>query len=154
MRDAGLGCVALLAVWMLAAYLIDTPRERLYRAHVGLAQAARDADADRILSYFSPDFNSPALGVTHAQIAREEIGSRLKNYGIKGSTITFYRSDIAGKTAFTTVTLVTQTDAAGLVRTTWNLSWDDVAGADWKVREADLIKLGDEAVSTDRLLPQ
>jgi hypothetical protein len=143
-----------LLVWMAAAHFVDTPRERLYQAHSGLAEAAKNADVDRILGYLSPDFHSSVLGVDQPAAARDEIGSRLKSYGVKGSTITFYHSDISGRAAYTTLTLVTQTDIAGPVQSTWHLSWDDVPGVDWRVHSADLEKIGDEVVGADHVLPR
>jgi hypothetical protein len=143
-----------LLVWMVAAYSVDTPRERLYRAHTGLAEAAKRGDVDGILNYLSPDFHSWALGVEQTAQARDEIGARLKSDGVKGSTITEYHSDLSGRAAFTTLTLITDTDIAGPVKSTWHLSWDDVAGADWRVRDAELVKLGDEAVGGERVLPR
>ncbi len=147
MKIAGLAGIGLLIVWMLAAALVETPRERLYAAHTGLAQAAKDGDADRILSYLAPDFRAPALGLDHSDLGRERLRLLLKDNQIKDNIITGYHSDISGRAAFTALSLITQTDAGGPVATTWNLSWDDIAGEDWKIKEADLRKLGDQAIS-------
>jgi len=140
--------------WMLLAFTIDTPAERLYRAHTDLATAAKNGDVDRIVSYLEPNFQAAVLGVDKAGAAKEEIGTRLKTYGVKGSTIRSYKSTIAGPAAFTQMNVLTQTDIAGPVLTSWQLSWDDVPGEDWRIRDVELVKIGDEAVGQGTVLPK
>jgi len=153
LRRIGIGVGIAALFWIFLALAIDTPAERLYRAHKDLADAAKNGDVDRIVSYLEPDFQATVLGVNKAGIAKEEIGARLKTYGVKGSTIRFYHSTHSGPAAFTQLNLLTQTEM-GPVLTTWQLSWDDVPGQDWRIRDAELVKLGDEAVGQGTVLPK
>jgi hypothetical protein len=147
LRSTGFGIVALVVVWVMMAFVVVTPKERLYAAHVGMARAAKEGDVGKIVGYLREPFRSSFLGVEGNGGAREAIERELRANGVKGTLITFYESDIEGKGATTHVTLLTETEVAGPVKTSWILSWDDVPGEDWKIGEADLVRVGDENVS-------
>ncbi len=154
LRTASLTLAALTLLWALLALTIDTPAERLYNAHLALADAAQHGDIDRIFSFLSPDFHAAALDISDASAAKDEIAARLKTYGIKSSTIRFYKSTLQGPTAFTQLNLLTQTSTTGPILTSWNLSWDDLPNADWKIRDAELTRIGDQDLPAGTIIPK
>ena len=135
------GVVAgLLAVWILAAALVVTPAERLANAHQALATAAEKGDVAGILAWFTPEFQSAALQIEDPQRAKDEIQRRLKDYGIKTVHLKNYHSEMNANHGTTQVTVDVQA-AQPSVPTTWRLLWEDVPGADWRISEADLVKI-------------
>jgi hypothetical protein len=137
-------------LWIIVARLVETPSERLYAAHLGLADATAKADVDRILSYFAPNFSVEAGPVAiqpdvTVAAAKERIAAGLKQYGIKETTYRQYaltlNSDGTAVSRFTALTLADQP-----LLTTWRVSWDDVAGQDWRIHDATLVKLGDQEI--------
>jgi len=147
--------LALTVLWVIGSRVVDTPAERLRAVHVDLADAAAKADIDRLLSHLAPSFTAPALRINQRDpgnkealgSARAEIADKLKKYGIKDSTITFYQSTLSpDNTAITELTLITQSDF-GPVKTTWELSWSDLTTDDWKIIHARLLTLADKPIS-------
>lgn len=154
LRNISLALAALTGLWALLAFLILTPAERLYNAHTGLADAAKNGDVDRIVSYLAPNFQASVLDIPSIDVAREEISARLNTFGIQGSTIRYYKYTLHGHTAFTQFNILTQTSTAGPILTSWNLSWDDLPGEDWRIRNAELTKIGDQDVSPGTIIPK
>ena len=137
---------------VLIAWLVVTPAERLRREHEELAAAATRGDVAGIVSHLAPDFQCAALGVTKLPEANEVISADLKKYGIRTNRIRNYKSDISGPTAYTQLTLLTESDF-GPVITRWGLSWDDLAGDDWKIKVAELKGVGDSAMPEGQRIP-
>ncbi|MGN6371039.1 MAG: hypothetical protein ACTHN5_22520 [Phycisphaerae bacterium] len=154
LRNISLALAALTGLWALLAFLILTPAERLYNAHTGLADAAKNGDVDRIVSYLAPNFQASVLDIPSIDVAREEISARLNTFGIQGSTIRYYKYTLHGHTAFTQFNILTQTSTAGPILTSWNLSWDDLPGEDWRIRNAELTMIGDQDVSPGTIIPK
>ncbi len=146
LRNVGFGIGVAAVIWGLMAFGVVTPRERLHAAHVGMAQAAKEGDVGKIVGYLKEPFRSSFLGLDGNGGAREAIERELRTYGVKETLITFYESDIEGRGATTHVTLLTETEVAGPVKTSWILNWEDVPGEDWKIEEADLVKVGEESI--------
>ncbi|HEY4328759.1 MAG TPA: hypothetical protein VGN88_03415, partial [Phycisphaerae bacterium] len=125
---AGQIILALTLLWLLSARLIDTPAERLYNAHVALADAAAKADVDRLLSYFEPHFSIDSIKIgsdTLPTAAREEIATALKQYGIKDSTYRAYAQELfTDRTAATRFTILTQSEMDPIL-SSWVVSWND-----------------------------
>jgi hypothetical protein len=149
-----IGTVALAAValWVVAAVLLDTPGERLYTAHTGLAAAAKEGDADKVVGYFDTHFIAPQLNITSATVARDEVASRLKEYGIQETYITAYDNRRRGSTAVTAITAITKTNAYTL-KSSWQLDWEDMPGSDWRIVHAELTRLNDQAIPPTQLIP-
>jgi hypothetical protein len=150
---AGQVVLALTLVWIVAARLIDTPAERLHAAHLALADATAKGDVDRILNYFEANFSVSAGPVviqpdTTTPDARNLIAKNLKEYGIKETIFRAYEITLnADATAVSRFTALTNADQPLL--TTWRVSWDDVAGQDWRIHNATLVKIGDQEVRPD-----
>jgi hypothetical protein len=144
-------------LWIVAAQLLVTPGERLYAAHLGMADAAAKADVNRILSYFEPNFSVEAGPVNIQPVmttsaARELIAASLKQYGIKETVIRTYDATLyADGTAVSHFTALTLADQPLL--TTWRVSWDDVAGQDWRIHIATLVKIGDQEIKPGDFMP-
>ena len=153
LRTAAFIVAAITLVWTLLALTIDTPAERLYNAHRALADATKSADVDRIVSFLAPDFHASALDVSDINAAKDEIAARLKTYGIKSSSIRFYQSTLEGPTAFTQLNVLTQSDA-GPILTSWHLTWNDLPNSDWKIRSAELTKVGDQDFPQNSVIPK
>ena len=147
---AGQMVLGVTLLWIIVARLVETPSERLYAAHLGLADATAKADVDRILSYFAPNFSVEAGPVNlqpdmSVSAAKERIAAGLKQYGIKETTYRQYAITLnADGTAVSRFTALTLADQPLL--TTWRVSWDDVAGQDWRIHDATLVKLGDQEI--------
>lgn len=151
---AGQMLLGLTLLWILAAFAIDSPGERLYWAHTALATAVEKADIEQILSHFEPNFTAPNLHIDGDTLtaARNEIGARLKEYGIRESKITTFASTVyANHTADSRFTVLTVSEA-GLIKSTWRLFWDDETGSDWKIDNAILEKLGDTNIPTGEVI--
>ena len=148
----GGGGILLAIAWTMLAMAFDSPAERLLAAHKGLATAAADHDIDRMLTHLSKDFLAPQVGITANAAAREELSSRLNSYGIRSTYITSYRYTRENAIAVTDVTLLTESNM-GAIKTTWQLSWNDVPGEDWKIVRANLLKLGDQSVPREMVVP-
>jgi hypothetical protein len=133
--------VGLVLVWALLAYTFTTSQERLAIAHESMAEAARKGDVAGILAWFTADFQATALGIMEPGKAREEIDRRLKEFSIKKVTISNYRSDMVGDHAETRLTVSVEA-AVQSVPTTWRLTWEDEPGVDWRVSQAELLKIG------------
>jgi hypothetical protein len=146
--------LAVTVLWVLAALALDSPAERLYAAHLDLAAAVEKADVERVFSYFEPHFTVPALGIRGDELAaaRDQLADILKRYGIKDSHITDYHTALNGDgTAVTQFTVLTLSDM-GPIKTTWQLSWNDQPGTDWRIMNATLLKLGDQAFPAEGLI--
>ncbi len=139
-------------VWAGLAMVVDTPAERLYKAHTGMAAAADKGDMDRLVGYLADDFRCPQLGIETLGDSREELSTRLKSYGIKENHIMNYHTVISGDEATVKVAILTTMDT-GPITTTWRLVWADVPGADWRIKTAELLKIGDQDVG-DLKIPQ
>ena len=147
--------ISLIIVWAALALAVFTPAERLRNAHRALADAAAHGDMDKILSFLDPDFVCTNLSIhldASPTMAREEIRSRLKEYGISELYITRYQSSASQSSALTHITLIARAQSIGPVQTSWQLSWKDIPGADWKITSATLTALGDSPVPPDQLI--
>jgi hypothetical protein len=154
LRLSGIILVVATALWGILAALVVTPDERLHNAHTALADACRQNDVPRILSYLSPDFTATPLDIRldpTLSAAKAQIADDLKKYGVKETIIRQYQSVRRGPTAAVNVTLLTQTDM-GPILSSWVLSWDDIPENDWKIVNARLTKLGDQAVPNDMVI--
>ena len=152
---AGAGVVVLAIVWLITALAFDTPAERLRAAHHEMATAAANHDVDKILSFLAADFTCPNLDIhvdSARSGARSQIGELINHYGVREIYITRYESTFSGNTALTHLTLLTNTEASGTVKTSWQLYWKDIPASDWKIGNATLTSLGDTPVPPDSLI--
>ncbi len=141
-------------LWVVGARLVETAGERLYAAHVGLAGAAQKRDVDLILTYFSPQFSIDAININPTTPdAKKEIKSRLDQIGIKETTFRVYAATLNGDgTAVSRFTALTFSDVQPFL-TTWEVSWEDVPGRDWKIRNAALRKIGEQVIKAGEIVP-
>lgn len=153
MLRVGVAIAAVAVLWGGAALLVDTPAERLYAAHKGMAAAAAAGDVDKLVGYLANNFTCPQLDIEDARDSREALEAALKANGIKGSTITSYHSTINHGVAQVSLTLLTETQG-GAVKTNWRLTWADVPGEDWRIQEAELEAVDDQPVNSDFRIPK
>jgi hypothetical protein len=148
LQRIGAASLILATALILAALIVVTPAERLYAAHQGLAAAAKRGDVDQMLSYFASNFTINALGIhtdtTNAD-AKSELASRIKEYGIKDNYIRDYKFTRRGPIAVTDITVLTQSSSGSII-SSWEVSWDDLPGEDWKIAKARLTALNGQAV--------
>jgi hypothetical protein len=152
MARIGTIAVGMALLWAALAMVIDTPAERLYRAHQSMADAAAKGDMDRLVSFLADDFRCPQLDVKDLGSARAELSARLKGFGIRGSTITKYQPVVARDSATVNVALLTET-AEGTILTNWRLVWADEPGGDWRIKAAELQKINNQNVPADLVIP-
>jgi hypothetical protein len=152
MARAGAIAAGVALVWAALAMVIDTPAERLYRAHRSMAEAAAKGDMDTLVGFLADDFRCPQLGVKDLGAARPELSERLKSYGIRSSTITKYDKTASGDSATVHLTLLTET-AQGSILTGWRLVWADVPGLDWRIKTAELQQINNQNIPSDLVIP-
>jgi hypothetical protein len=155
---AGQVVLGVTLLWIVAARLVDTPAERLFGAHLGLASAVAKNDVDRILSYFKNDFSAEAgpvkvlHGMPEAE-SKKQIADSLKEFGIKDTYIRAYAITVIGagaaETHFTALTVANQP-----LLTTWDVSWEDVVGQDWRIANATLVKIGEQTIQPGDFSPR
>jgi hypothetical protein len=153
MARAGVAIAVLSVLWACAALVVDTPAERLYAAHKGMAAAAAKGDVEALMGYLANDFTCPQLGIEDVKNSRDALEAALKTNGVKGSTITGYRTRVNHHVAQVMVTLITETNL-GMVKTSWQLVWADIPGQDWRIRQADLQTINDEPVNSGFRIPE
>jgi hypothetical protein len=148
MVKSGIATVAITVLWVLLAWLVVTPAERLYAVHAELAAATKEGGkgVERLFSHLASDFECQQLGVRNLSEAKSLIAARLEPLHVKSNYVRAYRSDVSGETARTLVTFLTESDM-GLTKTSWELRWQDVPGSDWKMRSAELKTVNDAKVS-------
>lgn len=146
---AGLAAAGVAVVWIALAFLFATPSERLYAVHKTMAEAASKRDVDGILACMDRNFSINNLdihGDTAADAAKALIEARLKQLGIRQTHFTdFIISFTPTGGAISQFVALTESDA-GLIKSQWELLWNDREDSDWRVQDATLIKLGDQAV--------
>ena len=135
----GTALLALSVLWVLAAYFLDTPAERLHKVHLALAQAASTGDVDTIVSYLAPDVTISAEDVKMEAADKQTITDALKKYGVKESTIISYTSTMeSDNTARTKIQVITKMDL-GNIPTGWKLEWTDIPAKDWQITRAQYV---------------
>jgi len=142
---SGFAIAAITLLWMLAAWLVVTPAERLYAVHRELAAAAKEGDIERLFSHLENNFECPQLGVKSFAEAKAYIPTAMTQFHVKNNHVRAYQSTISGDTARVQVTFLTESDT-GLTKTSWELQWQDVPGSDWKLCVADLKTVNDSSV--------
>lgn len=149
--SASLGILTL--AWAALALLVETPAERLRAAHAEILAAAQARDTGRILRQLDPTFRCESLRIVAASEFAPAVQALLTLYPVETAYITDYRSamyplqrtaELTGAT--TAVTIVTRIGGLGPTKTTWELHWSDDPGG-WKLRQATLLRLGDQEVS-------
>ena len=154
LRRAGQVVLVLAILWTAAALLVATPAERLHAAHTDLAQAVEKMDLDRVFTYFESDFSVPQLALRGEDMdgGKAHLAVVLKTYGIKESRITDFQATM--QTDGTAVSRFTVWTAYrdGFMKTTWQLSWNDEPGADWRIQYARLLKIADQDFPLDALI--
>lgn len=154
LRRAGQVAAGVAVLWAAVAITVDTPAERLHAAHTNLAAAVEVADMDRVFSFFEPDFLVPQLDLRGAELAlaRRQLAHTLNDHAIKESTITDFQATVQSDgTAVSRFTVLTAS-SDGLIKSTWQLSWNDNPGADWRIQNARLLKLGDQEIPGDLII--
>ena len=137
-------------LWIVVARVMDTPAERLYAAHSGLADAIAKNDVDQILGYFKPTFSAAAgpvqivSGMPTAE-AKQQISASLKEYGIKETYIRSYTVTLNSDGTATTH-FIALTQANEPLLTTWDVYWEDVPGQNWRIGSATLVKIGEQTI--------
>ncbi|MCL2639285.1 MAG: hypothetical protein FWD53_00415 [Phycisphaerales bacterium] len=142
---SGLTIATITLLWMLLAWIVVTPAERLYAVHRQLAVIAKEGNVEKLFSHLSENFELPQLGIKNLAEAKAIVSVTVNNARVKNNHVRAYQSTIYGNTARTHVTFLTESDT-GMTKTSWELQWQDIPGADWKIRIADLKMLNDSPV--------
>jgi hypothetical protein len=139
---AGQAILVITLIWMLLARGFDTKGERLYAVHQGMAMAAEKGDVDALVGYFDKSFGGSEIAgkLLTSDTAKEGIKDILKQANPKDITIRSYSQHFLEPTgAASTLTVYAKTEYGPTV-TTWQLSWDDVAGQDWRLVNAKMVQ--------------
>lgn len=154
LRRTGQVVLGLALLWTAAALLVATPVERLHAAHTDLAASVNKMDLDRVFTYFESDFSVPQLALRGEEMdgGKAHLAVVLKTYGIKESRITDFEATMqTDGTAVSRFTVWTSY-RDGFMKTTWQLSWNDEPGADWRIQHARLLKIADQDFPVDALI--
>ena len=140
----GLVLLAATAVWILSAYLIDTPRERLDAAHRAILHAAETKDAAAVVALLAPDFRSEPLNITRPETRQAVIAVILNVYHIRSNTITALKMELFPGGARSDIVVFTELEDLPMTKTRWQLEWIDDPASDWRLRSADLQAINDQ----------
>jgi len=152
LAQTALTLVLLTTAWMLAAYLVDTPAERLLFAHKRLLAAAQRKDMGGIQSVLDEKF---AFGPLDRAGLVKEVEASLKTFTIKSNMIRSYEAQLGDRQARSAISVVSQLDgtAAGTYLTQWQLVWQDY-GADWQLERIDGWKLNNQPMPAEDGFPK
>jgi hypothetical protein len=119
-------------LWMIAAYAVDTPAERLSAAHQRLLTAAQNKDIAGIKALLVPTFR---FGPLDRDELASAVDASLKTFTIKSNVIRKYSSAVNDTHAGSEINVLSTLDgsAAGTYLTKWELEWEDNAEDGWRL---------------------
>ncbi len=138
----GFSVVMVTMLWMLAAYVVDTPAERLDQAHRRILAAAQRKDIAAIKAELADSFQ---FGPFDRAGLLQTVDASLKTFNIKSNIITSYDSQINNDKAASDLTVFSELDgaSAGNCKTRWHLVWHDY-GKDWQLLRIENWSLNDQ----------
>jgi len=129
-RQVGAVMVMIGVLWMVLAFLVVTPGERLWTAHEQILAAAQGRDAKGIVDLLAPDFHFGSLD--RAEMAKG-LGTTLGFFRPRSNTVRYFEATVNGLTAESRINVLTTLDGTGGMPggpylTKWQLEWVDLPG--------------------------
>ncbi len=153
MQWTGLGILPLTAVWLLAAWLVVTPRERLITANEAIVAAATHRNVAGMMRYIAPEamfgpLNRPEIG--------HLITRRLQEADLTSNDIRYLGIHLQGRSAIVRLNVLSYIREYGTpVLTYWRLSWrDHKRPGNWQITHIRLLQINHHSVSSHELIPR
>ena len=137
--------------WILLAWLVITPRERLITANQAVVRAAAHDDVAGIVHFLSPQ---AVVGTWPRSRVAAEVQIRLNAARISGNFIRMLKVRLHGKRARVRLVVWTQTRDWGPFITAWQLLWQDHARpGDWRIVRVSLLSVNSHPLSPGESIP-
>ena len=152
MRWSGLGILLLTAAWLLAAWLVMTPRERLIRANEAIVAAATHHNVAGIVRFLAPRASFGNLG--RPQI-KALITERIHEADLTSNDIRYLGIHLQGRYARVRLNVLSYSGKYGTpLLTYWRLSWrDHKRPGNWQITHIRLLQLNHHSVPRGELIP-
>ena len=150
-RNIGLTVLALTVIWIVTAWLVVTPYERLVNANDAIISAAAQDNVPTIMHYVA---TSATFGHWNYAQIQSGLTQRLKSAHITGNIIRSMTVRIRADQAVTKLVIWTSTRDYGPVITSWRLIWQDhPRPGNWRIMEVDLLSLNGHRARPDAVIP-
>lgn len=117
MQWTGLGILLLTAAWLLAAWLVVTPRERLIRANEGVVAAATHHNVAGIMHFLAPE---AVLGNLSRPQIKELITERVQEADLTSNDIRYLGIQMRGRSAIVRLNVLSYSGEYGTpLLTSW-----------------------------------
>jgi hypothetical protein len=151
MRLAGAIVFALGLLWMLSAWAVVTPRERLRNAVTSIVRAATRNDVARMIHFVAPH---TLFDGWNRRRMKQQLRLRLAAAHITGNLIRLLKIRIKGRKAQTQLVVWTQTRNRGPFTTAWRLSWRDHSRpGNWRIVRVRLLRLNGQRLPPGAVPP-
>ncbi len=152
MQWTGLGILLLTATWLLAAWLVVTPRERLIRANEAVVAAATHHNVAGIMYFLAPEAR---LGNLSRPQIKELITERVQEADLTSNDIRYLGIQMRGRSAIVRLNVLSYSGEYGTpLLTSWRLSWrDHQRPGNWQITHIRLLQLNHHSVPRGELIP-
>ncbi len=141
----------LLALWIVIAQIVVTPRERLTDRQSLLAGAAAKSNMHDLMRFLAPNVQ---FGPWNRQEIKNQLASRLAAAQITGNFIRRGTTEIHGRNAVTRISVWTQTSRFGPVLSNWRLTWQDgPRPKNWQVVGIRLLQINHHPMPPGSVIP-
>jgi hypothetical protein len=147
-RTAGLAVFALAIGWFLLSYLVDTDKEKAQKGTKVLLQSAVDQNWTKFQSMLTPQASvtvqGQPTGVTGAENVKSMAQTGAEAIHLTGASMRSAEAEQDGPfiQIKAQVVSIEEFPQAPTMPSTWQFTWENTP-AGWRVREIQLIKLGD-----------
>ncbi len=147
-----LGILLLTAAWILVAWLVVTPRERLIRANEGVVAAATHHNVAGIMHFLAPE---AGLGNLSRPQIKELITERVQEADLTSNDIRYLGIQMRGRSAIVRLNVLSYSGEYGTpLLTSWRLSWrDHQRPGNWQITHIRLLQLNHHSVPRGELIP-
>ncbi len=150
-RNIGFAVLAVTVLWVVTAWLVVTPYERLVNANNAIISAAAHDNVPAIMHYVA---KSATFGHWNYAQIQSGLTQRLKFAHITGNIIRSMTVRIRADQAVTQLVIWTSTRDYGPVITSWRFIWQDhPRPGNWRIMEVDLLSLNGHHARPDAVIP-
>ncbi len=150
-RNFGSIFMAVTLLWILVAWAVVTPHERLVNANNAIVGAAARADVPAIMNYVS---RRAIFGRWNYAQIQSGLTVRLESAHITDNIVRSISVQIRGNQAITRLIVWTTTRDYGPVVTSWRFVWQDHhRPRNWRIMEVDLLAINGHRTQPDAVIP-
>ncbi len=148
-----LGILLLTAAWILVAWLVVTPRERLIHANQAIVAAATHRNVAGMMRYIAPQ---AMFGTLNRPQIEALITDRLRQANLSSNDIRYLGIQRRGRYAHVRLNVLSYSHEYGTpVLTYWRLSWrDHKKPGNWQITHIRLLQINHHSVSSNELIPR